>query len=281
VEAGLVDLAEPLASTLPALDRPGVVPFGAWHVLSHTSGILDLDLEALVSAGADRAELLRAMLAQPQVTAPGSAYAYTSLTFDLLVEAVGLGLGRPFEEALHSRLLDPLGMADTVFDPRPAHAARMAPATVGGWDGIHRHDAGHDDRRLLETFISLRLGGAGLWSTADDLLRFGRAMLRRGELDGHRVLSPAFVELMTREVTTGGLGASPDPLEAEHYALGWGKPGVADPGSSAAFHHGGLTGTRLWIDPAHHLVYAYLTGAWGFDHRHIDAVGNAIYAALP
>ncbi len=113
------------------------------------------------------------------------------------------------------------------------------------------------------------------------MLRFGRAILRRGELDGVRVLSPAFVDLMTREVTVHGLGAATDALRAEHYALGWNRPGIASPRSPASFGHGGATGTRLWVDPAHDLVFVYLSGVWEMAHTPINAVHDAVYAALP
>ena len=132
----------------------------------------------------------------------------------------------------------------------------------------------------LDAFIGLRMAGGGLWSSAPDLLRFGRAMLRGGELDGARVLPRAHVELMTREVTVNGLGADPDPLLAHHYALGWGRPGVAAPGSRRAFGHGGVSGTDLWIDPEHDLVTVYLTGVWGYPQEPRDAVLNAVYASL-
>ena len=124
--------------------------------------------------------------------------------------------------------------------------------------------------RLLGGYIGLRMAGGGLWSSAADLLRFGRAMLGGGELDGARVLAPAFVDLMTREVTVDGLGATPDRLTDEHYAIGWGKPGAASPASPSAFGHGGMSGTRLWIDPAHDLVFVYLTGVWGLPTAPID-----------
>jgi CubicO group peptidase (beta-lactamase class C family) len=175
-------------------------------------------------------------------------------------------------------------MADTTFDPRPnpEQASRMAPVAVGGLEG----HGFREDPALVAGYTSLRLAGGGLWSTAPDLLRFGRAMLRGGELDGARVLSPAFVDLMTREVTAprevtwGGLGVQPDPLASDHYALAWGKPRVETAGSARAFGHGGVSGTRLWIDPAYDLVYVYLSGCWGLPIAPIDAVANTIYAAL-
>lgn len=277
VETGRLDLLEPLSAMLPELDRPGWQPFTAWHVLSHTSGIGDLGLEPLLAIGIDRDELLRRTLALPQESAPGTTFRYATFPFDLLAEAVAVRLGRPLHEIVESDVLGPLGMADTTFDPRPLLAGRMAPVMVGNWDGTRLEPS----RDLVDAFIGLRVAGGGLWGTASDLLRFGRAMLRRGELDGVRVLSPTFVDLMTREVTADGLGAAPDPLAAGHYALGWGKPGVATPGSASAFGHGGVTGTFLWIDPAHDLVLVYLTGVWGFPDLPVDAVAHAVYAALP
>jgi CubicO group peptidase (beta-lactamase class C family) len=106
-------------------------------------------------------------------------------------------------------------------------------------------------------------------------------MLRGGELDGVRVLPSAHLALMRREVTVGGIGAAADPLLADHYALGWGRPRADTVGSPDAFGHGGATGTRLWIDPERDLVFVYLTGDWGFPLEPVDAVMHAVYAALP
>ena len=275
VEAGRLDLGEPLNPWVPGL-APEAGSFSAWHILSHTSGYGDIDLERLLLRGGDRAEMLRLAQAASQATTPGSAFHYASTPFDLLAEAVAHRLGRPFDDIVRANVLDPLGMADTTFDPTAAVADRMAPVTVD-----LPSLAGVDSRALIGGYTRLRLAGGGLWSTASDILRFGRAMLRGGELDGERVLSPAFVTLMTREVTVAGLGAAEDVLRGEHYALGWGKPGPASPGSAAAFGHGGATGTRLWVDPAHDLVFVYLTGVWELGPLPINAVHNAVYAGLP
>jgi CubicO group peptidase (beta-lactamase class C family) len=103
----------------------------------------------------------------------------------------------------------------------------------------------------------------------------------RGGIRRARILPAPYVELMTREHTTGGIGASPDPLLVEHYALGWGRPDLRiSPASAAAFGHGGITLTRLWIDPAHDLVFVYLSGIWDHARRPIDVVLQAVYGAL-
>lgn len=279
VAEGRLSLSGPLAVVLPELARPGKPALSAWHLLTHTSGLGELDIEGMIRRGDGPADLLRQALGLEPVTEPGAVFRYVSVTFDLLAEAVARVDGLAFPEALRRRILDPLRMSSTTFDPRPDLAGRMAPIRVGGWDGAAR-PAGPAEDSSLDGFIALRLGGGGLWSSAADLIRFGRAMLRGGELDGVRVLPATHVELMTREVTVDGLGSNPDPLAANHYALGWGKPGIATPGSPRAFGHGGVSGTILWIDPEHDLVAVYLTGVWGFPLEPVEQVLHAVYAAL-
>ena len=278
---GRFSLKLPLSTWLPELDAGGLEPFTAWHVLTHTTGIADVDLERLLLDGGDRAEYVRRTIAAGQGWPPGSRFLYATNTFDLLALAVERAIDRPFEEVLRAELLDPLGMPSTTFDHARAGALR-APVKVGSWDGTISEAAGDGAvaEGIVAAYSSLRLGGGGLWSTASDLVRFGRAMLRGGELDGVRVLGRPVVDLMTREVTVDGLGAMPDRQLDEHYAMGWGKHGPASAASDLAFGHGGVSGTRLWIDPAYDLVFVYLTGSWGGASETIDAVQLAVYGAL-
>jgi CubicO group peptidase (beta-lactamase class C family) len=280
VAEGRLALGAPIAAVLPELRRPGTAGIAPWHLLGHTSGLGDVDIEALIERGASAADVLAEGLRLEPRTAPGSAYRYVSVTYDLLAEAVARIDGVPFADALRRRILDPLGMTATTFDPRPALAARMAPVRLAG-DATGGAAAPGVRSAEVDAFTNLRLAGGGLWSSAADLLRFGRAMLRGGELDGVRVLPSAHLALMRREVTVGGIGAAADPLLADHYALGWGRPRADTVGSADAFGHGGATGTRLWIDPERDLVFVYLTGHWGFPLEPVDAVMHAVYAALP
>jgi CubicO group peptidase (beta-lactamase class C family) len=273
VAEGRLGLGDDLRELLPELlhdGRPKVTP---WHVLGHTSGIEDVDLLPLAGAGGGRDTVIRRLCAARQVAPPGTRFTYASGVYDLLALALESLDGVPIEASLRRRLFEPLAMSSTSFDPRPTGADRIAP--VAFFPGSEA-----DADTQLDAFARLRAAGGGLWSTAGDLLRFGRTMLRGGELEGTRVLPPAFVELMVREVTVDGLGHQPDPLDVHHYALGWGRPGPSTPGSRAAFGHGGATGTRLWIDPEADLVFVYLTGVWGYPIEPIDRVMNAVYAAL-
>ena len=154
VQDGRFPLTAPLSRWLPELDAAGLAPFTAWHVLTHTTGIGDVDLERLLREGGDRPELIRRTIAAGQDSLPGSQFRYASVTFDLLVEAVERAVGRPFDTVLHETLLDPLGMSDTTFDPAPSGRStrtgcrrRLGRDASGAWS--RRRHRGHGDEVRL------------------------------------------------------------------------------------------------------------------------------------
>ena len=95
------------------------------------------------------------------------------------------------------------------------------------------------------------LGGAGLFSTAEDVARFYQMMINHGALNGKRILKPETVAEMTRK-QTGELTARPG------MPWGLGFCVVEDPTKMAAnsvlspnsFGHGGAFSTQSWADPA-------------------------------
>ncbi len=281
VAQGRVALTDPVDLYVPELAAPGKPRIAVWHLLTHTSGIGDFDLLEMARQGAGRAELVQFAATAPLGFSPGSGFEYVSSTFDLLAALIERVTGEPHAAYLRRTIWEPLRLLDTTFDPwdRPARVAPVGEALPPGdprpWVPVARTE------RELRAFSGMELPGGGLFGTAADLLRFGRAMLCDGELDGARILPSLFVDLMTREQTVGALGVTADPLQAPHYALGWGKPNPRTaPGSAAAFGHGGATGTRLWIDPEHDLVFVYLSGVWNYPKRPIDVVLQAVYAGL-
>ena len=127
VETGRLDLAEPLLADLPGLAGADRQPFGTWHVLTHTCGIGDVDIEALLARGGDRAELLRCVGG-----APGHA---AGIDLPLRLDDVraarrgaGAAAGPPFEDLVRGNVLAPLGMSDTVWAPTAARRAGWRPS---------------------------------------------------------------------------------------------------------------------------------------------------------
>jgi uncharacterized protein YbbC (DUF1343 family) len=99
-------------------------------------------------------------------------------------------------------------------------------------------------------------GHAGVFSTADDLARFARMMIRGGELDGARVLSALTVQKMTESQSPAD-----QPILR---GAGW---DIDSPYSSnrgellpfGSYGHTGFTGPSIWIDPVSETAIIFLT----------------------
>ena len=114
-------------------------------------------------------------------------------------------------------------------------------------------------------------GGGGLVSTMADYYRFCAMMIRGGELDGVRLLSPKTIQLMTMNHLPGGadLPSMSRALfsEAAYGGIGFGLGlsttiNVAETmisGSLGDFSWGGAASTYFWIDPREDLICIFLT----------------------
>jgi len=138
----------------------------------------------------------------PLISQPGERWMYNTGA-SVLGVLLGRAAGQPGGEVLRRRIFEPLGMTDTAFwttEPsRLAEAYRPAPAGLLVWD---RPDG------LWSAPPAFEDGAAGLLSTADDLLAFGRMLLDHGG----SVLSPDAAGAMRSDQLTaaqkahGGLG---------------------------------------------------------------------------
>ena len=85
---------------------------------------------------------------------------------------------------LQPNLFAPLGMHSTSFKISPAQRARLASV----------HARGPDEALTVSPFEmpqepQFQSGGAGLYSTAQDYLRFTQMLLRCGTFNGHQVFA--------------------------------------------------------------------------------------------
>lgn len=166
------------------------------HLLTHTSGfshhIWNADVGRYMAATGMppvRSGKL-AVLDMPLMFEPGERWEY-GISTDWLGRVVEEVRGQPLPEVLRERILAPLGMHDTGYLPNPEQRARRAGMHSRAPDGT----LSPIDWPINETpeFFG---GAGGLFSTGPDYLRFIRAILRGGELDGARVLRPETVALM-------------------------------------------------------------------------------------
>ncbi len=260
-------------------------------LLTHTSGLTygfmgRHPVDALYRrAGLDGGHKLESyveMLAElPLLFSPGSEWSYSVATDVLgrLVEIIG---GQSFDSFLSERFFEPLGMVDTGFwvdDDRadrfaanyalPALSPFPLPEGTEG-DSMVMIDAGDaaSPYRKPPAFFS---GGGGLVSTIGDYHRFTQMLIRGGELDGARVLSPKTIDYAASNHLPGGrdLASMGQPVFSETrydgVGFGLGFSVIVDPmatqviSSPGEFAWGGAASTLFWIDPVEELTVIGLT----------------------
>ncbi|MFA5683990.1 MAG: serine hydrolase [Lysobacteraceae bacterium] len=197
VDAGELDLDRPVNDYLPAalhLPDDGYPPVLLRHLFTHSAGFEDSALGHLFQIDPDRVGRLDdyLVLHRPKrVRAPGQRAVYSNYSVALLGALVAHVSGVDFETLAERELFGPLAMASTTFrepglradDPRRVEAS----AEAGGWSqGFRRSGGGFAPQAFEHMAHAAPAGGAS--STAADMGRYLRMLLRGGELDGVRVL---------------------------------------------------------------------------------------------
>lgn len=206
VDAGRLDLDKPVNDYLPgALKLPddGYPPVLVRHLFTHTAGFEDSAMGHLFVDRADRVLSPTEYLQRhrpKRVRAPGSFAVYSNYSVALLGALVahvsgtdpGSGSGASFDTLVERQLLQPMGMRLTTFrEPlRDGDPRKSGPAFEGRWsEGFERAGGTFKPQAFEHIAHAGPAGGAS--STAADMGRYMRMLLRGGELDGVRVLSPA------------------------------------------------------------------------------------------
>lgn len=148
----------------------------------------------------------------PLLAQPGERWLYQSGSQVLGVLAARAA-GAPFEAVLRERVLGPLGMKDTGF--HAADTARLSTAYENR-DGLLVVTDPPDGQWSRPPLFPD--GSGGLLSSVDDLVAFGRMLMRQGS----PVLKPATVAEMTRDQLTAAQRANVWPGFSFLDDRGWG-----------------------------------------------------------
>jgi D-alanyl-D-alanine carboxypeptidase len=242
---GKLDLDDPLAKYLPAFPQANAITVRM--LLQHRSGIGDPTRVFFSdnTGGAGRQMLMSAWLilalgqqwTPEQLTAlianaafdaaPGEKGAYSNSNYVLLGRVIQVVTGHKVSQEIRARILDPLGMAHTVFageEPLPETDMRCYALREGRYI----------DCRSLENASFAWTAGA-MVSTAPDLLRFAQALFG-GKLVPQPWLSQMLTFMPVAEVGAYGMGATQHGSGADE---AWGHTG-----RTVAFS------TSLWYYPA-------------------------------
>lgn len=273
VDEGRVGLNRPVFFYIPEFKGEGKDKVLVRHLLTHTSGIREEELEKYASEQKGRLGLLPTEstihpLAQevlfmrygaPLWKTPGSEMSYCGFNFNLAGEIVRRVSGASLDGFANSRIFKPLGMVDTHYSRVDAPASRCVRRPPDPpdplWDAIT--DAMENERMYFGSF--------GAVSTAMDVAILGQMFLNGGSYGPSRILSSASVAEMTRNQIPGVSASFMDEFFPEaSWGLGWSvhgdKTGLAGGLlSSKSYEHGGAGGTYVWVDPELELVGVYFS----------------------
>lgn len=271
VHDGALDLDAPVAKVLPAFaerDKEAVTPR---HLLAHASGLrpwralhevlLERERktgERWLATPAGRELVIDRVVRSGLVHEPCKAAVYGDLDFIALGAVVEAVTHRRLDDVFGERVAAPLGLRDTFFLPleegaelAPALRRRIAATENCPWRERILWGEVHDPNAWAMGGVA---GHAGLFASADDVMRYGRLLL--DVWHGRSDVLPA--ELLRAFTTRQELPPGSD------WALGWDTPTEGQSSSGRYFSarsvgHLGFTGTSLWIDLEREAVVVMLT----------------------
>ena len=231
----------------------------------------------------------------PLVDQPGAAFHY-GVSSDLLGFLIARIEGATLGAVMRQRVLDPLGMRDTDFvvphDKRHRRAALTGFDDSGHLTTLDRAPGGQALAERPDT-MTFESGGGGLWSTADDYLRFGRLFVGGGAVDGVRILRPEICTLMMSNQLTSTQRAGARMFGRASFARGHGYGlGVAvviEPDAADALLCRGGVGTVGWpgayggwwqADPTDGSVLVFLSHNMVELSQMAQGIGLAAWSAI-
>ncbi|MFZ6654697.1 serine hydrolase domain-containing protein [Undibacterium sp. TJN19] len=293
MEDGKLRLDDAVEEYLPQLGKRQVLKPGATslvdceparsritirQLLNHTSGLsyglLDhgtlmykaYNERRVLNAFQTLAEMIDVLEELPLSFHPGEAWEY-SIATDVLARVIEVISGKPFDQFLQMRILNPLAMHDTSFVV-PEHKIERLAAYYAGSDpenilqrGLRRLDKSPYPGAFV-TPVARLSGGGGLVSSMSDMLALMRSLMPGGDT----ILRPETIALMMQNHLPAGTGIAFPGVGAvpgKGFGLGGAvtlQPSSIDPpASTGEFEWGGIAGTHWWISPRHNIAGVLMT----------------------
>ncbi len=183
------------------------------------------------------------------------SYKYSDLGFYIFEKIIQKQTDFSLDEYAHWKFYKPLDLKRTTYNPLSKFDRnQIVPSEI---DNYFRQDTIHG---YVHDMGAAMLGGvaghAGLFSNAGDLAVLMQMLLNGGSYGGYQFLKPQTIQIYTRRYTNStrrGLGFDMKELNEDKTL------NVAEECSEKAFGHLGFTGTSVFADPEHDLVFIFLS----------------------
>ena len=262
VEEGKITLDDPVSKYLPEFkelwiqeyDKEGVRilrkaknVLTVRMVLNHTGGF-PFEISAKRndvrgggwSGGAPLRQVASIAAASPILFEPGTRETYSNTGIDIGAAIVEVVTGMKWEDYLKKEVLDPLGMKATWFWPTDKQIENKIELYAYKKDAPAewREEMAWQQRPYNDSHV-FASAGAGLWTTANDQLKFYKMLMNLG-------VGENGVRILKEETVKSILAVSTRPENLGGYSLGLAAP-VKD-GENAWFGHGGAWGTNCYVN---------------------------------
>ncbi|MEM8900994.1 MAG: serine hydrolase domain-containing protein [Bacteroidota bacterium] len=247
VEEGKLELDAPISNFLPDFPKQGETPITVKHLLGHTSGIPQYQSGKEAQNKTHYSSLQEAMTVfqdRPLLFEPGSDFFYTTYGYVVLGRILEKASGLSYEELMESMIWDRAGMSQTGIEQI-------------GTSYENKSCLYHKDKKKAkeskQNDLSNRIPGGGFYSTLEDVMKFGNALLEG------KFISDSLIQ----EMTTNQYAKK----EGNPYGLGWYLYAPAPNENLVIGHSGEQTGVsaQLMILPKSRTVVVVLantSGAW-------------------
>ena len=188
-------------------------------------------------------------------------YVYSDLTFIIAPGIIENLTGEKWYEFVTRNIYHKIGAYDIGFNPYLRYPlSRIVPTE---YDSLFRkqllHGTVHDEGAAMLGGIS---GHAGLFTTANDLMKLLELYRRMGEYGGEQLIRKDVFDRYTKvqfpeNNNRRGLGFDKPLLNNQKLSQAEAYPTLG--ATPQSFGHSGYTGTFVWIDPVYGLSYIFLS----------------------
>lgn len=302
-ERGLIDYDAPLADYWPEFAAAGKDRVTVRHVLSHTSGVLQMPPDVSPALMCDWDWMCGRIAEMPPTYEPGSRSSYQAMTFGWLLGEIVRRTDpkrRPFRDFVIEEFAEPLGAPDLWFGIPDAAEPRVARLNAAA---IYVAPDGNAAREATPLQVDLMpdpfeqpdvrratIPAVGGIYTARSEARFWAMLANGGTFKGTRFLSEERVRSFAAprpffEQADPVFFGMIVPIAWSGFWLGGENPPVSAPRNPRALCHPGMGGSIGWADLESGLAVAFCHNRM-FDTVDIQEdsrtlIGDVIRANLP
>jgi CubicO group peptidase (beta-lactamase class C family) len=257
-EKGKLDLNRPISEYIPNFQINGGESISVIHLLQHSSGIGGYESEKETENTKEYPTLRDAMKVfenRELKFSPGSNFYYTSYGYVVLGWVIENVSGLSYEAYVKENILTPAGMHNTGVEKFNEPIENQTKLYTQKNTNPKKYSSKNNKIKEKDrTNLSNRTPGGGFYSTAEDLLKFGQAILN------NQLITEASLDMIW---TDSGLKKEGNP-----YGMGWFLYGE-NPKYGNVYGHGGTqTGAsnQLMILPKEDLVIVIMSNTshtWG------------------